>query len=151
MSTDIKYVAKQILNLFDNNKIIAVSCATKIDLKTKNQNFESIVKAIKDAGVDFSVINYDSAYKGYYDVDATTIADEMSYNFDKVDYNREKVALVNINPILDKKEMLDLNGDLNKIVLSSTYGKTTFDSVEQLAEIVKDNGIEMLGFIANKR
>ena len=150
MSTDIQYIAKQILNLFEENKVIAVSCATESELKVKNKNFAQIVSALKESKKDFLVINYDSTYKGDVDVDATSLIQGMSYALDKVEYDKEKPAIVNINPILSNKEMLDLNSDLNKVVLSFTYGKTTFKSLEELVEIVKDNGVEVVGVIANK-
>ena len=151
MTNDIKYIAKQILTLSKIDNVIAFSCLAENESKVKNADFQQIVEVLKTSGINFTVVNYDATYSGAIDIDATKICDNFSYNFDNIDIPEGSVVLVNLKSILGNEELLDSDGKIKKIVLSSKYGKTSFNSLEKGAEILKQNKIEVIGIIANKR
>ena len=151
MRSDVKYIAKQILTLSGTHEVIAFSCLAQNENKIKNADFQQVVEALKNADKKVLVVNYDSSYQGIVDIDATKICDDFSYNFDKVEIAENTVALVNLKPVLGNESLFDCDGKINKLVLSTKYGKTSFNSLEKGAEVFKQNKIEVIGIIANKR
>ena len=151
MRSDVKYIAKQILTLSGTHDVIAFSCLAENENKVKNADFQQVADALMNAEKKFTVVNYDSSYQGNVDVDATGNCDDFSYNFDKVEIPENTVALVNLKPILGNERFFDCDGKINKLVLSTKYGKTSFNSLEKGAEVFKQNKIEIIGIIANKR
>ena len=151
MRSDVKYIAKQILTLSGTNEVIAFSCLTKSESKEKNADFQQVAEALKSADKKFMVVNYDEAYQGAVDVDATKICDDFSYNFQKVELPENAVALVNLKNVFGNESLFDCDGKINKLVLSTKYGKTSFNSLEKGVEVFKQNKIEVIGIIANKR
>lgn len=151
MKSDVKYIAKQILTLSGTHGVIGFSCLTQKESKAKNADFKQVVEALKNADKKVLVVNYDDEYQGTVDIDATKICNDFSYNFDKVELAENIVALVNLKPVLGNEQLFDYDGKINKLVLRIKYGKTSFDSLEKCAEVFKQNKIEVIGIIANKR
>ncbi len=151
MKNDIKYIAKQILILSKAHKIIAFSCLGENETKIKNSDFQQITESLKATDLKFMVVNYDETYKGIADVDATKIADDFSYNFDKVELSEDTVVLVNLKSVLGNERLFDVDGKIKKLVLCTKYGKTSYNSLEKAVEVFKQNQIEVVGIVANKR
>lgn len=151
MKNDIKYIAKQILVLSKSHKVIAFSCLGGNEMKIKNSDFQQIVEALKESELKFAVVNYDETYKGIVDIDATKTADDFSYNFDKVELSEDTVALVNLKAVLGNESLFDTDGKIKKIVLSTKFGKTSYNSIEKAVEVFKQNEVDVIGIIANRR
>lgn len=151
MKSDIKYIAKQILTLSQEHKVIAFTCLAENEGKVKNSDFQQVAESLKASDLKITVVNYDNAYQGAVDIDATGIADDFSYNFDKVEIPENTVALVNLRPVLGNERLFDVDGKINKLIVSTKYGKTSYNSLEKAVEIFRQNKIEVIGIIANKR
>lgn len=151
MKSDIKYIAKQILTLSNAHSVIAFTCLAENEGKVKNSSFQQVVESLKTSDLKFTVVNYDSVYPGAVDVDATGLIDDFSYNFHKVELPENTVALVNLKPVLGNERFFDIDGKINKLIISTKYGKTTYNSLEKAVEVFKQNKIDVIGIIANKR
>lgn len=151
MKSDLKYIAKQILNLSEKNSVIGFACIGAKEASYKNDNFYQLTELLKESDMKFVTVNYDGTYKCNADIDATGICDSFSYNFHKVVIPENCIALVNLKPISGNESLFDADGALNKIIISVKYGKTSYNNIEKADRLFKENNIEVIGVIANKR
>ena len=151
MKSDIKYIAKQILTLSNAYSVIAFTCLAENEGKVKNSDFKQVVESLKTSDLKITVVNYDGAYQGVVDIDATGIINDFSYNLDTVQIPENTVALVNLKPVLGNERFFDVDGKINKLIVSTKYGMTSYDSLEKAVEVFKQNKIDVIGIIANKR
>lgn len=151
MKSDLKYIAKQILNLSEKNSVIGFACIGAKEASYKNDNFYQLTELLKESDMKFVTVNYDGTYKFNADIDATGICDSFSYNFHKVAIPENCIALVNLKPISGNESLFDADGALNKIIISVKYGKTSYNNIEKADRLFNENNIEVIGVIANKR
>lgn len=151
MKSDLKYIAKQVLNLSEKYSVIGFACIGEKEGSYKNDNFYQLTELLKESDRKFVTVNYDGKYKFNSDIDATGVCDNFSYNFNKVEIPENCVALVNLKPISGNESLFDVDGALNKIILSVKYGKTSYNNIEKADRLFKENNIEVIGVIANKR
>ncbi|MGN0570363.1 MAG: hypothetical protein ACI4N4_07680 [Candidatus Fimenecus sp.] len=151
MKSDLKYIAKQILNLSEKKGVIGFACIGAREASYKNEDFHTLTEILKESDMKFVTVNYDGTYKFKTDIDATGVCDNFSYNFHKVVIPEKCIALVNLKPISGNESLLDADGALNKIILSVKYGKTSYNNIEKADRLFKENNIEVIGVIANKR
>lgn len=151
MNNKFLYIAKQIVK-GEEKKHIIVSCPSANEFDFKNKCFASLVEALNTVSDDYYVVNFDSKYSGESNINIDTKNDITSLDINNIEGAAEhSLVIVNAPCIIGNEFLFTDNNDIDDIVLTVKYGQTNYSSLEKAIDILKDNGINLLGVVARKQ